>query len=191
MHGFAEITSRTVRKGTNLNHMKSLFVLVILAAVSAQAALAPTTVKPGSIAKAVKQGFLAGGEAGREFSLIDTQVKKTSDSESVALFYGDEKGQPLKGKPGFFQITLDRSGKRIVIDLAQMSRTAVDPDALRKKLKDSKFVASLDMTMDPVDFSTNITLNLKEPVELAVESSDGANPSRLALTLKSAPGAKK
>ncbi len=169
-----------------------LFFVSMVVAVSASASPSPMKVKPGSIAKAARTGFFAGGEATHELSLIDATTSKAADgSESLAFFYGNDRGQPLRGLPGFFQIVLDRDGKRVAIDLAQVSRTAVDPAALRKKLKSSKLVSALDMTMDPTDSSTNITLSFKEPIELAVEASGEKSPSRIAITLKPLGGSKK
>lgn len=169
-----------------------LFVFATLAfGASAHSAPSPINVKPGSAVKAARSGFVTGGEAGNEFSLIEAIAKKSGETESFSLYYGDLRGQPLKGKPGFFQVVLDRDGRRLVIDLAQVNRTAIDPDGLRKRLKDFKNLASLDMTMDPTDASTNITLTFKEPVELTVESSDDASPSRIGLSLKRVGGGKK
>ena len=157
----------------------------------AQAAPAPIKVKPGSIAKAVKSGFFAGGEAANEFSLIEATAKRAGEEETLILHYGDVQGQPLRGKPGFFQAVLDREGKRLVIDLSQVSRTAIDPETLRKKLAAWKLVSVIDMTMDPTDMSTNITLNLKQPVELTVGASDDASPSQITFTLKPVAGGRK
>ena len=70
-------------------------------------------------------------------------------------------GKPLTGEPGYFQVALDRDGRRLVIDLSQVTRTGVDPGQLKSALMKSKFVASTDMTMDPHDQSTNLTLTLK------------------------------
>ncbi|MES2962449.1 MAG: hypothetical protein V4760_01070 [Bdellovibrionota bacterium] len=159
--------------------------------LAAHAAPQPVKVKPGSIAKAVKSGFFAGGEAASEFSLIEATAKRSGDSETLVLHYGDLNGQPLRGKPGFFQASLDRDGRRVVVDLSQVSRTAIDPESLRKKLAGWKLVSTIDMTMDPTDLSTNITLILKEPVELAVEASDDKSPSQVSFTLKPVGGALK
>lgn len=177
----------------NLRVMKFVFLLVLSLGVLpvATAAPAPIQVKPGSIAKAVGSGFFAGGEAAHEFSLIEATAKRSGDSETLILMYGDVSGTPLRGKPGFFQAVLDRDGRRVTIDLSQVARTAIDPEALRKRLKDFKLVSSVDMTMDPTDSSTNITLNLKSPVELTVEASDDKSPSHVGLTLKPVAGGKK
>jgi hypothetical protein len=166
-------------------------ILALVVGLAAHAAPAPIKVKPGSIAKAVKSGFFAGGEAAHEFSLIEATAKRSGDAETLVLHYGDVQGQPLRGKPGFFQAVLDRDGKRVVIDLSQVSRTAIDPETLRKKLSAWKLVSVIDMTMDPTDVSTNITLNLKQPVELAIEASDDASPSQISFTLKPVAGERK
>lgn len=169
-----------------------LFLALLFVTGFAHAVPAPIQVKPGSVAKASAKGFFAGGEATGELSLIEaTAAAKADGTETLDLFYGSHLGQKLKGLPGFFQVVLDREGRRVSIDLSQVVRTAIDPAVLRKKLKSSKLVSMIDMTMDPSDSSTNITLILKKPIEIAIESSDASSPSRLSLTMKPIEGAKK
>ena len=130
-------------------------------------------------------GALQGGAAGDEFSLLGVQTAKTAAGEKVVLNYGDRFGKAVKGEPGYFQIALDKAGQRITIDLSQVTTTGIVPEQLKKVLTASKFVASSDMTMDPHDQSTNITLMLKEPVELTVATEAGAK-SKIVLDLKPA-----
>lgn len=167
-------------------HLAFIAVLLVMAfALDSGAAPAPIQVKPGSIAKGSKKAFFAGGESTTDLSLIDAAMATTADGvEALTLFYGNERGQRLKGLPGYFQISLDRDGKRVTIDLAQVARTAVDPEILRKKLKDSRLVSTFDMTMDPSDSTTNVTLIFKSPVEIGVEASNESSPSRVTISMK-------
>ncbi len=144
----------------------------------------PVHVKPGAVTNPLRTNSIAnGGQAQDEFSLLAVESKATPSGERLSLNYGDRFGKPLKGEPGFFQVALDRDGRRITIDLSQVTRTGVDPTQLRKALAKSKFVASTEMTMDPHDQSTNLTLALKKPVELRLSTEAGAR-SRLILDLK-------
>ncbi len=158
------------------------FVFVV--ALPAVAAPIPLVVKPNSISTPLRStGTVQGGKAGEEFSLLGVQTAKTTTGEKLVLNYGDRFGQAIKGEPGYFQIGLDRAGQRITIDLSQVTTTGIEPDQLKKILKASKFVAATDMTMDPHDRSTNITLVLKEPVKMTV-ATDAGSKSKVILNLE-------
>jgi hypothetical protein len=126
--------------------------------------LAPLVAKPGKMTSPIRDGAIIGGQADREFSLIAINAKTAGTGERVTIAYGDAAGKPWKGEPGFFHAVLDRESKRLVIDLAQVNKTRVDVAVLQKIFSHSRFVASTDITMDPHDGSTNITLLMKEPV---------------------------
>lgn len=159
-------------------------VLASLNGPIASAAPAPVIVKPNAISSPLKTaGTLQGGKAGEEFSLLGVESAKTEAGEKLVLSYGDRFGKSIKGEPGYFQIGLDRAGQRITIDLSQVTTTGIEPDQLKKILKASKFVAATDMTMDPHDRSTNITLILKEPVKMSVATEAGSK-SKVILNLE-------
>ena len=168
-----------------------LAVVVVAHSLRLRAMLsAPLKVKPGQIVHASRAGFINGGVAGEEFSLLKIENQVAGQSETLSLAYGDRQGKQIRGLPGFYQIALDRDGRRLVIDLAQVDRTAVDPQSLRQKLKSSPLVSSVDMTMDPQDRSTNITLNLKEPIEISVVSTGPSEPSAVSIAMKPASSRK-
>lgn len=144
---------------------------------SAGAVPSPLLVKVGKVSPAIKTGVAIGGQAGVEFSLLSVQSEASPEGERLILGYGDRYGNSLKAEPGFYQIALDRDARRLVIDLAQVNKTAVDPQKLARILLASKLVASSEITMDPYDGSTNITLLLKEPVRLKVGSDIGRQAS--------------
>jgi hypothetical protein len=165
--------------------LTSVLPAVSLTAIASLAVAmpAPFHVRPGS-ALAVRAGSVAnGGRAQDEFSLLSVGDAVSAKGERLVLNYGDRFGKVWKGEPGFFQIALDRGGTRIVIDLSQVNRTGVDPMQLKKALSRSRFVASTDMTMDPQDQTTNLTLTLKSPVTLHLATASGAR-SQVILDLK-------
>ncbi len=134
---------------------------------------APLRVRPGKVSQPIQSGVLVGGQSGAEFSLLGIQTESLKGSgERLVLLYGDRYGNSLKNEPGFYHVSLDRNARRLVIDLAQVSRTAVDPMKLSRILAASQLVSSSEMTMDPSDGSTNITLVLKEPARLKVTTAD-------------------
>lgn len=141
---------------------------------TAHAATKPIHVQPGKVSPSIESGVLTGGQAANGFSLLSVQNEVAQNEERIILSYGDHSGAPLAGEPGFFQVALDRNSKRVVLDLAQLNRTAIDPLTLKKILGASQYVVSSDMTMDPHDGSTNITLNLSRPVKIDVVSDPGA-----------------
>jgi hypothetical protein len=160
-------------------------LILFLLQASALAFPAPVQVKPGKIASPMSGGVVIGGQARDEFSLIGASSENSfsGKGERLILLYGDRFGAPLKGDPGYFHVALDRDSKRVVIDLAQIRKTAVEPLKLAKLLSVSKLIATSEMTMDPYDGSTNITLNLRTPVRLSA-SSDGSAQSKVVIELQ-------
>lgn len=143
----------------------------------------PLVVTPGKISGPLEKGTVVGGKARDELSLLGVRFEPSAgEVERLALVYGDRFGKPLKGEPGYFHVALDRNSQRVVLDLAQMQMTAVGPARLSRILTGSKLVASSEMTMDPLDGSTNITLQTKVPVHLKVVATEG-EPATLAIEL--------
>lgn len=152
----------------------------------AQASIAPLQVRPGRISPPIRAGAIAGGQAEDEFSILGIKtVASGASNERLVISYGDRNGRPIKGEPGFFHVALDRHSKRIIIDLAQVSRTAIDSKDLSRILSSSRLIANSDMTMDPQDGSTNITLTLRAPVQMSVLSEAGQQ-GRLVIDLQAA-----
>lgn len=162
-----------------------VFSLSLLAHPSSVLALpTPFHVKPGEISSPMRGvGSANGGVAQDELSLLGVETSVVATVEKILFNYGDPMGKVLRGAPGFFQVALDRDGRRITIDLSQITRTGIDPIQLKKIMAKSKFVAKSDMTMDPHDQSTNLTFQLNAPVELRVSTDNGAR-SRVILDLK-------
>ena len=162
--------------------------LGIVPAERVLASVAPRQVKPGRMTSPLLGGALFGGQAGEEFSIIAINENKIRDGvERVIISYGDRAGRPLLGTPGYFHVAIDRDGKRLAIDLAQVSRTAVDQKDLAKILSKSQLISSSDMTMDPQDGSTNITLNLRQSAQVSVTAEADAQ-GRIVLELRTAKG---
>lgn len=124
-------------------------------------------VHPGKVLSAIQSGVIIGGRSNDEFSLLNVKLTKTKKGERIYFVYGDRFGKPLIGPTGFFHMNLDQSGHRLVLDLAQLNRTAVDPEQLKAIMKSSSLVLASDMTMDPQDGSTNVVLQFKESIDLS------------------------
>lgn len=111
---------------------------------------------------------MSGGRAKAEniepLSLLRFQKLSISkNSERFKIKFGDKNGAALS-EPGFFHIAVDEGGKRLILDLAQVQQTSVDKADLRAIVKQSNLIRDAEITMDPVDKSTNITLFMKRPV---------------------------
>ncbi|OQW47291.1 MAG: hypothetical protein A4S09_15975 [Proteobacteria bacterium SG_bin7] len=169
----------------------SIFILSLMVVFSG---LSEAAIKKGSPLKFNKldvfagTGIFQGGESGRAYSLLDikrTQPKNNSpDHEHFSIFYGDEIGRKILGKTGYFHIILEKNPDRLVIDLSQVQKTAVDEKQLAAIFRNSELVSKTEMTMDPEDLSTNITLYLKQPVKARVKSNtDGKKPGQLVIDM--------
>lgn len=149
--------------------MKKTALLFVVAAFagSSFAAVKSAVVKPQPLGQYVKNGVIVGGVAADGFSILRAEKLAAGDgAERLVIYYGDMHGQAMKTNPGYFHINVDEKAARVSIDLAQVQRTAVDHQELAKLFQGSKLVASTEMTMDPIDLSTNILLNLKQTAEV-------------------------
>ena len=123
-------------------------------------------IRPQKLGSYIAAGAIVGGNAGKIFSLLHVQKMLLAGGvERIILTYGDQDGVPLKTQPGYFHLSLDQAGERLVLDLSQVLKTAVDQQDLIKELRGSHLVAKTDMSMDPQDGTTNITLFMRSPVE--------------------------
>lgn len=146
-----------------------------------EAAPHPISLKPGQNTTLLRAGVVTGGVAGDELSLLTVESKSKSEGESFSIHWGDREGRPWTGRAGWYHIALDRGGRRVVVDLGKVARTAIEPKDLHGLLASSKLIASSDMTMDPQDGSTNLTLNFRVPIQLRVM---GEKASRGPLSLE-------
>ena len=161
----------------------------LLALSVASAAPQEVNFKPRPLGKYIASGVVVGGVAGDSFSIlrIDKLVSKDG-SERLAIVYGNGFGQPVKTDPGYFHINVAVRGARISIDLAQVQKTAVDARELARLFKDSKLVAATEMTMDPIDLSTNILLNLKRPAEVKAQIDNIKGARTLVIDMRASRG---
>lgn len=118
----------------------------------------------------ISRGVFIGGEADQPLSLLDVKVRrsKSGGRERLELMFADREGLPLRGRLGFSHIAVEKNPPRIVIDLSQVLRTSTDGRTLQNLFSRSKMVAGSEMTMDPHDHSTNISLFLKAPQNVSV-----------------------
>ncbi|MDZ4662135.1 MAG: hypothetical protein SGJ18_11015 [Pseudomonadota bacterium] len=147
--------------------------LVIWLPFASSAAVKALKFEPNKLDRFFDQGIAVGVEAGRAFSITGINKKSENQnglSESISINVGDGLGRKLTGSVGFFQVAVEKDPARLVIDLTQMQRTKVDERQLAAVFRDSGFIKSTEMTMDPEDFSTNLTFFLKKPVRVKVSS---------------------
>lgn len=143
----------------------ALFLAVpVTAAVSSQAA------KPTAAKILVGEGTSFGGLAGSGFTLMD--LRRTADRkkkiERIVMDVGDRNGAALRGWPGYYYVELKKNPRRLVIDFAQMPNSNLDQKQLALKMKNSLAVKKTLMTLDPVDSSLNLTLDLKQNTKVRV-----------------------
>jgi hypothetical protein len=146
--------------------MKSLLVTLI---VLIQTSVSMAFIKEGSMSGGIARGADTG-----PLSLLKVEKLVTEKAESIVFTIGDKTGFPL-GTPGFFHVTLDEAGKRLIVDLSQVQQTAVDKEDLQKIMKLSNLVQSADIVMDPVDQSMNLTFIMKKPVLAKANASKSGN----------------
>lgn len=128
-------------------------------------------IKPQPVSKILAgEGASFGGLAGSGFTLLD--VRRTADSkkkiERLVLDVGDIQGAPMKGWPGYYYAELKKNPQRLVIDFSQMPNSRINQQQLKSRLQNSLAVRSSEMTLDPVDNSLNLTLDLKANTKVRI-----------------------
>jgi hypothetical protein len=123
----------------------------------------------------VGEGVSIGGLAGTGFTLLD--LRRTADRkkkiERLVLDVGDRTGAVMKGWPGYYHAELKKNPSRLVLDFAQMGSSRIDQVSLNTRLKNSLAIQKSNITVDPVDSTLNLTLDLKPNTRVRVAQVPG------------------
>jgi hypothetical protein len=169
----------------NFSLTSVVLIAVAIAVTTAQAAPQKPNLKPQPLGKYIRSGVVVGGIAGDGFSILRVQKLTAPDgAERLVILYGNGFGQPMKTEPVYFHINVDEKRGRVSIDLAQVQKTAVDERELRKLFSGSKLIASTELTMDPIDLSTNILLSLKQATDVRAAVDDYKGSRTLVIDLR-------
>lgn len=166
------------------------FVLYIgLFVLSSQALAAIPRFQAGEHKKGeyIRNGVIQGGEARKAFSFQDLRWAYGAKKgiERLIFEFGDERGQSINTRPGFFQVNVNPSGKEVLIEFTQIVGSRIDQKTLMKKLKSSPHIKRVKMTYDPEDRGLSVKLLLKNHVGVEVfELPAKAKGGRLALDIK-------
>ena len=168
-----------------------LSAFLIIGLLSMQNVFAATDIHRAAkkkIDQYIKKGAIIGGQTGKGFSLLGIRRHFAGGSKTERIIFdlGDKKGDPLKGELSFYNISVEPQFKRIVVDLAQVYKTALTEKDLNAKFKTSPLVQKVFLTFDPVDQNTTIVFMLKNSAAVeAFELGDKTkNPRRLVLDIK-------
>lgn len=135
----------------------------------------------------LNEGVIVGGRAGKGYSLLNVRrdLSPKLGMERVILDLGDIEGRPLFGKASYFQASVEKNPPRIVIDLAQLSRSAVTEAKLKQMFKKSPYVKGVELTSDPEDRSASLVISLTQPMGVEIFEMPAANKaSRIVIDLK-------
>jgi hypothetical protein len=170
--------------------MKRLFVLILVLPVIATAAVDRRLAANQKLNHYLQYGTIIGGEtpAGSHgYSLLDMRrIFAAKDHiERILIDFGDGEGKPLKGKLGYYHVSIEKGQTRIVIDLAQMLGSNINQDKIRQIFQASPYVKEARINYDPVDSNITVQLILKKKVLLEVFQLPSKNKaSRVVLDLK-------
>lgn len=135
----------------------------------------------------VQEGVVVGGRAGAGFSLLSVRrdLSPKLGMERVILDLGDLEGRPLKGKVGYFQASIETNPPRLVLDLAQLSRSAVTEGKLRRAFTSSPYVRTVELVADPEDRSASLVIYFKQAMAVEIfEMPSIKKASRIVIDLK-------
>lgn len=156
-----------------VKHIGCLMVLFL--ALPTVAAVSSQAIKPSASNILVGEGTSFGGLAGNGFTLMD--LRRTADVkkkvERIVMDVGDRNGAALRGWPGYYFVELKKNPQRLVIDFAQMPNSNIDQKQLALRMKESLAVTKTSMSLDPVDSSLNLTMDLKKNTKVRVYQVSG------------------
>lgn len=116
---------------------------------------------------AVSPAYKIGGQVGRGFSLTNIQLQHLNIGERWVLSVGDRFGQDNKNNPPYYHLEMKNS-QLIYLDLAQTVTSQLTNEQMIDRLKNSKFFKNIDVTVDPIDQSLNLRVQLKKQASLKV-----------------------
>ncbi len=121
----------------------------------------------------VQRGSAHGGVAGVGFSLLDLQLiqPKNQNAERFVFDVGDQFGNALKKKPGYYNAELREN--KLLLDFSQMLTGKISEKTILQKIKNSKFVRAAVLTADTADKSLNLTFTLKDHTRVRVLQVEG------------------
>lgn len=134
----------------------------------------------------LSDGVFVGGKARNGSSLLAVRKAFSAKAqlERVIVDLGDKEAKPSGKEMSFFQVSLDSSKSRIVLDLAQLKLSKVSETQLKRIFAKSQYIKSVELTLDPEDKAATMVLNLNRPVRLEVfQLLTSGKPSRVVMDL--------
>lgn len=112
------------------------------------------------------QGSQQGGRSLAASSIVNLEFLKSKKRKHEALVFkfGDVLLRERPGLASYFQVVLDRSGRQIVIDLAEVQRFGVNRQTIDARLRRSEMIESHRWLYDPLAPSTQLILKFKQPI---------------------------
>ncbi len=147
------------------------FITLFTALLLAVPTFAAVTQKPAApvVPKILSgTGATYGGLAGSGFTLLDLRRSSDKKIERLVFDIGDKSGAMMRGWPGYYHAELKDNPQRLVIDFAQMPNSRLNQVAMTARLKNSIAVTSTVMSLEPVDNSLNLTMDLKKNTKVRV-----------------------
>lgn len=120
---------------------------------------------------------IVGGVAGAGFSLLNIkrELSASGNVERLVIDVGDINGKPNLGPPSYYHAQLMKDPARLVLDFSQMPLTLLSEKQLVQKLRGSKFVRRVQMTLDPEDQTLSMILDLKPATRIRLLQIKGVN----------------
>lgn len=128
--------------------------------------------KPGKQDAYVQQGQFRGGDAGRNFIFHDLRRAFGAGTgiERYILEFTDGNGEVIKGRPGYYQITLDSKNGRVLLEFSQVLGSRFNAAQVQKAFAESPYIRSSKMTYDPEDSGLTLQLFLKPSVQGKIQA---------------------
>ncbi len=123
----------------------------------------------------IGKGSQIGGVAGAGFTLMDLRLSqdKKKHIDRIVVDVADMEGRNIRGLPGYFHAELKSNPQKLIVDFSQMPKTRIDEKKLAVILKRSRAVQATKMTIDPIDHTLSISLDLKKNTKVRIQQVAG------------------
>jgi hypothetical protein len=146
--------------------MKKLFLFAISTALLAAVPVHQAGTEKQD--KYVSDGVLVGGRDHGLLTLFNVRHSITPKFERLVFDLGDRTKDGGVERPGFFHVSIQYALKRIIIDLENVSESAVTSEQIATLFKKSNTFSKVSMVSDSLHKNLTIELPLKKKSEVEV-----------------------
>ena len=182
--------------------MKSKIFLILFFGIFSLAAIPVRQAGSEKLSRYLDAGVFIGGHEQGPINLLNVRYNISAwlsagsgaghnagdKVERLVFDVGGDKPEQSSGRPGFFHITVQKSPRRVVVDLEDIAQTRVTAEQLTKLIEKSPHLSKVKFYYDSRFKNLTIEMPLKVAAKIEVfELASVGKPGRIVLDLKGGP----